>query len=114
MSLRATPLTSSRSLLGQLGIRLRQQVEDGELRLGESLARRALLVLGEVPRERLQPTQHLVDVQAAGVVVRRSASAASRRGRAGMGCAARCFHLVADLLGKPLRRRTLPAGETGR
>ena len=63
------PLDLVALLVGQVGIGLGEQVEDGELGLGESLANRALLLLREVPRERLQTAQHLVDVQAARVVL---------------------------------------------
>ncbi len=45
-----------------------QQIEHRELGLGEPLAHRSLLLLRELPGERLESTQHLVDVEAAGVV----------------------------------------------
>ena len=53
---------------GEDRVGLREQVEHRELGLGQPLSNRALLLLRQLLRERLQPAQHLVDVEAAGVV----------------------------------------------
>ena len=56
-------------LVGQHRVGLGQQIEDGELLLGQVLGRGPLLLLREVLRERDQPAQVLVDVEAARVVL---------------------------------------------
>ncbi len=69
ISLRAIRLHLLALVVAQLRVGLGEQVEDGQLRLGQALAHGPLLLLGQLPRERLKPAQHLVDVEAAGVVL---------------------------------------------
>ena len=106
ISLRATFLTSSRSASVSTGIGPGQQVENGELGLRQPLASGPLFLVGEVARERLQAPQHLVDVEAAGVVLVDQLAQLLDESTAGSGCAARLPRSASPSCSRSASRRT--------